>query len=175
MRPPARVIVAVTLLAAAGLGGCGGDDPPAPARGSTLAAYAASTNTLCTRLVGALQRAFENVPENPHVALARYARDVGEAGRRFAAVRAPRSLQRFGTAAARHVEREADALRRAASLSAAGDRDAALRALGRHGSLLPDAIPAAVLRRAPACGGVAPAIPPPAAVEVVALLSRPVA
>jgi len=161
--------IALLLAAgAAGLAGCGGDDPPEPARAPTVATYAASTNELCTRLVGALRRAFDDAPGDPDAAMARYARDVGEAGKRFASVRPPRSLARFGAAAAGHVEREADALRRAASLSAAGDSDAALRALGRHGSLLPERIPAAVLRRAPACGGDIPAVPPPAGREVVA-------
>jgi hypothetical protein len=156
-----KALAIALLLTAAGLAGCGGDgDPRAPARAPTVATYAATTNTLCSELVGALRRAFEDTPADPDAAIARYASDVRDAGRRFAAVTPPRSLARFAATAARHVEHEAVALRRAATRSAAGDDAAALRALGRHGTLLPEPIPAAVLRRAPACGVFGPAAPP---------------
>ena len=156
-----KALAIALLLTAAGLAGCGADgDPPAPARAPTVATYAATTNTLCSELVGALRRAFEDAPADAQAAMTRYASDVRDAGRRFAAVTPPRSLARFAAAAARHVEREAVVLRRAATRSAAGDDAAALRALGRHGGLLPEPIPAIVLRRAPACGAVGPAPPP---------------
>jgi hypothetical protein len=153
--------LAVTQLLVAGLAGCGGgEDPPAAARAPTVATYAATTNTLCSELVGALRRAFEDAPGHPDAAIARYASDVRDAGRHFAAVTPPRSLARFAAAAARHVAREARVLRRAATRSAAGDEDAAPRALSHHGGLLPEPIPATVLRRAPACGAVGPAVAP---------------
>ncbi|MDX6679666.1 MAG: hypothetical protein QOE31_3718 [Solirubrobacteraceae bacterium] len=164
-----RLAGVVLLLMATALAGCGGDRPVAPARAPSVAAYAASTNRLCAELIGALRRAFDEAAGDPDGAMAHYAVDVNDAGRRFAAVTPPRSLARFAAAAVRHVEREAGVLRRAARRSAAGDPAAAARALGRHGALLPERIPATVLRRAPACGGVAPAAPPSPGGTVVAI------
>jgi hypothetical protein len=126
-----------------------------------VAAYAAATNRLCSELVGALRRAFRGAPQDPRAAISRYARDVADVGGRFGAVTPPPALARFGAAAARHVAREAAALRRAAAL---GDDAAALGALSNHQGLLPDGIPDAILRRAPACRIVAPS--PPAAAHV---------
>jgi hypothetical protein len=174
MRPPvAPVLLAVVALAGCTLAGCGGQHRPAPA--GTVAAYAGSTNRLCADLVGALRRAFEDAPRDPDAAMSRYAREVGAAGARFAGVCAPPSLARFASQTTRHVAREAALLRRAAARSAAGDADAAVGALARHGRLLPPRIPVAVLRRAPACGAVAPApaSPSPDGDVVVAALWRP--
>ncbi|MDX6681576.1 MAG: hypothetical protein QOG94_1615 [Solirubrobacteraceae bacterium] len=165
--------VAVVLLCGFALAGCGGERRRAPARAGTVAAYAGSTNRLCADLVGALRRAFEDAPRDPDAAMSRYAREVGDAGARFAGAPVPRSLARFASQARRHVASEAALLRRAAMRSAAGDEDAAVRALARHGRLLPERIPASVLRRAPACGGVAPPpdAPAPAGDAVVAARS----
>jgi hypothetical protein len=174
MRPPvAVVLLAGIALAGCVLAGCGGERRPP--RAGTVAAYAGSTNRLCADLVGALRRAFEDALRDPDAAMARYAREVGAAGARFAGVGAPPSLARFASETTRHVAREAALLRRAAARSAAGDADAAVGALARHGRLLPQRIPGPVLRRAPACGGVAavPASPPPAGEAVVARASLP--
>jgi len=149
----------VVPLLAVMLASCGGADAPAASPPASIGDYAASANTLCSELASAVGRTFRDVPEDPVAALGRYARDVHDSGKRFSDATPPASLQSFHARAVRHLARESAALRRAAELSAGGDPAAALKTLHLTG-LLPDAIPAAVLRRAPACrGDLAPATP----------------
>jgi hypothetical protein len=149
---PSRIVplLAVTLAS------CGGADAPPTAPAASLGGYAATTNTLCSKLAAAVRRAFEDAPNDPVAALRDYARDVHDAGKRFSDATPPAGLASFHARAVRHLARESASLRHAARLSAAGEPAAALRALHLTG-LLPEPIPAPVLRRAPACrGGVAP-------------------
>jgi hypothetical protein len=139
--------------------------PTRPAPAPSVAGYAGATNRLCSELVAALRRAFRAAPRDPGAAVARDARDVADAGERFGAATPPPPLARFGTAAARHVAREAATLRRAAAL----DDGAALGALSNHQGLLPEGIPDAILRRAPACRIDAPAPPGAADVSIAAV------
>jgi hypothetical protein len=146
-------LLAVTLAA------CGADATPRPAAEPSLAGYASTTNVMCSQLATAVRRTFEDVSGDPVAALSHYASDVDDAGKRFSEAKPPPVLARFHAAAVRHLARESATLRRAAELSAAGDPAAALQALHLTG-LLPDRIPASVLRRAPACrDGVVPATP----------------
>ncbi len=154
MRLPRVALVLTVVLAS-----CGGEDPPRVAPAASLEGYSASTNELCAQLAAAVRHAFEDAPEDPDSALARYARDVHDAGKTFSDAPPPPSLRAFHAAAVRHLALESATLRRAAQLSAQGDPAAALRTLHATG-LLPDPIPRSVLRRAPACrAGVAPATP----------------
>jgi len=149
----------VALLLTFALASCGGEDTAPSTGAATLGDYSASTNDLCSRLAGAVRRAFTDAQEDPGAALSRYARAVHDASSRFSDAPPPASLRRFHAAAVRHLALESATLRRAADLSAAGDPEAALRKLHATG-LLPDPIPRSVLRRAPACrGGVAPVTP----------------
>ena len=150
----------IAPLLAVLLASCGGAAPPRSPPEASLAGYAATTNALCSELASAVQRTFEGAASDPVAALTRYARDVHASGERFSKATPPAALERFHARAVRHLARESAALRKAADLSAAGDPAAALEALHLTG-LLPDAIPAGVLRRAPACrgGGAVPATP----------------
>jgi hypothetical protein len=139
-------------LLAVMLASCGGTDPPRALPAASLGGYSASANALCAELAVAVRRTFRDAPEDPVAALGRYARDVHDSGSRFSQATPPASLRAFHARAVRHLARESAALRRAAELSAAGDPAAALEALHLTG-LLPEAIPAGVLRRAPACRG----------------------
>ena len=153
MRP-----LAIALLLAATLAACGGSGAP---DGSAVGTYAISADRLCAQLAGAIRHVFENSPDDPDEAMARYAREVGEAGRRFSPADPPASLSRFHRSAVAHVSEQAATLRRAARLSAAGDAQAAIDALLAHTGLLPERIPDAVLRRAPHCrAGVIPGAAP---------------
>ena len=142
----------IVLLLAVVLASCGGDDAPPPDPRASLGDYAATTNTMCTDLASAVRRTFADMPADPVAALSRYARDVHDAGKRFSETTPPPALERFHAKAVRHLARESASLRRAAELSAAGNPAAALEALHLT-RLLPDPIPATVLRRAPACRG----------------------
>ena len=146
VRLPHIVLLAVVLAS------CGGDGAPRRAPAASTSAYAASANTLCSQLASAVRRTFEDVGTDPVAALSHYARDVHAAGKRFSEATPPPALARFHATAVRHLARESAALRHAAELSAAGDPAAALDALHLT-RLLPERIPAAVLRRAPACRG----------------------
>ena len=154
MRLPRIAVLLVVVLAS-----CGGDDAPPPAPRASLGDYAATTNTMCSELASAVRRTFADVATDPVAALSRYAREVHDAGKRFSVATPPPELERFHAKAVRHLARESASLRRAAELGAAGDPAAALEALHLTG-LLPDPIPATVLRRAPACRGAGiPAVP----------------
>ena len=72
MRP-----LAIALLLAATLAACGGSGAP---DGSAVGTYAISADRLCAQLAGAIRHVFENSPDDPDEAMARYAREVGEAG-----------------------------------------------------------------------------------------------
>jgi hypothetical protein len=149
----------VALLLALVLASCGGDDPPRAAPVASLKAYSASTNSMCAQLAAAVRQAFEDAPEEPDAALSRFARDVHDAGRTFSDAPPPPTLRGFHAAAVRHLALESATLRRAAELSAGGEMAEALRTLHLTG-LLPEPIPRAVRRRAPACrAGVAPLSP----------------
>jgi hypothetical protein len=149
----------VAPLLAVVLASCGGGDPSRPRPAASVAGYATTTNTLCAELAAAVKETFDGVAGDPVAALARYARAVHDASRRFSDATPPASLQAFHARAVRHLARESAALRRAAELSASGEPAAALKALHLTG-LLPERIPASVLRRAPACRGRAvPATP----------------
>src|SRR4051794_2900805 len=130
------------------LASCGGGEPPRAHPEASLGSYAATTNTLCAELASAVRRTFEDAPSDPVAALGHYARDVRASSKRFPGATPPATLERFHARAARHLARESAALRRAAELSAAGEPGAALEALHLTG-LLPERIPAGVLRRAP--------------------------
>ena len=146
-------------LLAVMLASCGGAEPPAARPAASLGGYATTTNTLCAELAAAVRQTFRDMPADPVAALARYAREVHDSGKRFSDATPPASLEGFHARAVRHLARESAALRRAAELSADGDPAAALKALHLTG-LLPAGIPAGVLRRAPACrGDVVPATP----------------
>jgi hypothetical protein len=149
----------VVPLLAVMLASCGGVDSPRARSRTSLRDYAATTNTMCAELAAAVRRTFADAPSDPVAALGRYARDVHDSGQRFSKATPPASLAEFHARAIRHLARESAALRHAADLSAAGDPAAALDAL--HSTrLLPERMPARVLRRAPACRGeAAPATP----------------
>lgn len=152
-------LLTTVALASCGGGGHAPQRPPA----SSIVAYSATTDRMCSDLIGAIQRAFANAAGDPHAALARYASDVGAAGARLAAVTPPASLAAFHRAAVAHIAGEAAKLRHAAQRSAHGDAGAAQAALGDHEGLLPRGIPAAVLPRAPNCRAVSPAAIAPGA------------
>lgn len=156
----------IAPLLALALASCGGADPPRARPAASAGDYAATTNALCAELAAAVRRTFHDAATDPVAALGRYARDVHDSGKRFSEATPPASLRAFHARAVRHLARESASLRRAAELSAAGDPAAALRAL-HHTGLLPEAIPAVVLSRAPACrgGGVVPATPADPVVE----------
>ncbi len=154
MRP-----IAAALLLILGLAACGGEPRPRPAATTSVVVYAATTDRLCSDLARAIQRAFSDVPSAPTAALARYARDVADAGRRFAAIPPPPDLAAFHAAAIGHVREEAAKLRRVAALTKSGDIGAQERALRDHQGLLPRAIPATLLAYAPTCRALTPPEP----------------
>jgi hypothetical protein len=151
--------IAAALLLALALAACGSEGRPRKAQVTSVVVYAATTDRLCSDLARAIQRAFSDAPTDPAAALDRYARDVADAGRRFAAVPPPPDLVAFHDSAIGHVREEAVKLRRVAAATKAGDSAAEERALRDHQGLLPRAIPATLLAYAPTCRALSPREP----------------
>ncbi len=155
MRPIAAALL-VTLAFAA----CGSEGDSRATAPTSVIVYAATTDRLCSDLARAIGRAFAGATADPGAALARYARDVAEAGRRFAAVPPPPDLTAFHDAAIGHVRVEAEKLRRVAADTSSDDPGAEERAMRDHQGLLPRAIPATLLAYAPTCRALTPREPP---------------
>jgi hypothetical protein len=151
--------IAAALLVTLALAACGSEGRPRDTAPTSVVVYAATTDRLCSDLAGAIQRAFSDAPADPGAALARYARDVAEAGRRFAAVPPPPDLIAFHDSAIGHVREEAEKLHRVAADTKAGDTGAEERALRDHQGLLPRAIPPTLLAYAPTCRALSPREP----------------
>lgn len=154
--------LALAILFSLTVSGCGADAPPAR-RPMSVAAYAATTDRLCSDLALAIERAFAQAPSDPGGALARYAHSVSVAGERFSRVMPPPDLAAFHAVVSRHVRSEAAKLLRVAARTKAGDARAQVRALRDHQGLLPRAIPATLLAYAPTCRALSPPEPVPGA------------